>query len=696
MNFKQIRASRKGGSYKIYKLPVGSMFIPSTQTELRKKYGVLKVNNCNLRAFRLKEEEYIVQNTKNGEIYKCSKKDILDKFESKYGEDLNIQLRKATRHIDRLFDKLVYDKNGRDYIIDGVEARLNSRACSIMHNIKFGFNAFGKLICSVDNKEKYTIEQFKAEFDNRYLPSELKAINTSKEMFDISSLIKNTISDSIDFMSAFREYSEHKYAGSVLNYFGLPNIEICGNDIKYDKLIFRVELKGGYGYLYSDNKMLYKNGTCKFAEALVLMFGLQDIAEIGISGRIGIAAEDIQILDEYKQDSTSFNKAISKIMNGDKNVSLNDYIKSLYLYQLIGSNSVYPGTVLFRGGFKHGDRCGFKSLSLCMPVAFGFAHETDEIGFIKTNNGMSILATGLSGKTKMDEAECILNAEYTYSPSDSTGIKCLNIRKEEYIDDIINNSNNIYKLVVQLLRDNVIRNYLSLESVIENSIKFRWIYSSIDAYMTLILYKDYIKIDGNNTWMSITDTNLIRQAIRKEIDDNLERGMYYAETCSIVRNIMVSVQAILARYRVDVMFRCKDRELQIIETHYKLEIHERIGRDTKIIYSQDKTKVDYSAVIEAIAVRLLNTYGLSKVGYIQDVLEQNKWYLDLDEIYRYPDRIKIHKNNMYYDIYSQENKVFIRDEHDKNVLNITLNFGSKGRLNEINCRNMIMSAVKSL
>lgn len=51
---------------------------------------------------------------------------------------------------------------------------------------------------------------------------------------------------------------------------------------------------------------------------------------------------------------------------------------------------------------------------------------------------------------------------------------------------------------------------------------------------------------------------------------------------------------------------------------------------------------------------------------------------------------------MYYDIYSQENKVFIRDEHDKNVLNIILNFGSKGRLNEINCRNMIMSAVKSL
>lgn len=51
---------------------------------------------------------------------------------------------------------------------------------------------------------------------------------------------------------------------------------------------------------------------------------------------------------------------------------------------------------------------------------------------------------------------------------------------------------------------------------------------------------------------------------------------------------------------------------------------------------------------------------------------------------------------MYFDIYNQENKVLIKDEHDKDVLNITLNFGNNGRLNEMKCRNMIMSAVKSL
>lgn len=55
--------------------------------------------------------------------------------------------------------------------------------------------------------------------------------------------------------------------------------------------------------------------------------------------------------------------------------------------------------------------------------------------------------------------------------------------------------------------------------------------------------------------------------------------------------------------------------------------------DTKILYSNDKTKVNYSYVVEGIALRILNTYGLSKMGYIQDVIEQSKINLGIDEKY---------------------------------------------------------------
>lgn len=127
-----------------------------------------------------------------------------------------------------------------------------------------------------------------------------------------------------------------------------------------------------------------------------------------------------------------------------------------------------------------------------------------------------------------------------------------------------------------------------------------------------------------------------------------------------------------------------------------MEILEGVGTDTRILYNKDKTKVNYNDVVEGIAVRLLSTYGLSKVGYIQDVLEQNKLDLGIDEVYRYPDRLKIHKNNMYFDIYNQENKVLIKDEYDKDILNITLNFGSNGHLNKIQYRENLLEAVKSL
>lgn len=70
--------------------------------------------------------------------------------------------------------------------------------------------------------------------------------------------------------------------------------------------------------------------------------------------------------------------------------------------------------------------------------------------------------------------------------------------------------------------------------------------------------------------------------------------------------------------------------------------------------------------------------------------------LGIAEVYRYLDRIKIHKNNMYFDIYNQENKVLIKDKYDKDVLNITLSFCNNGHLDEGQCREDLLVAIKSL
>lgn len=51
---------------------------------------------------------------------------------------------------------------------------------------------------------------------------------------------------------------------------------------------------------------------------------------------------------------------------------------------------------------------------------------------------------------------------------------------------------------------------------------------------------------------------------------------------------------------------------------------------------------------------------------------------------------------MYFDIYNQENKVLIKDEYDKDILSITLSFGSNGHLNKIQCREELLVAVKGL
>lgn len=51
---------------------------------------------------------------------------------------------------------------------------------------------------------------------------------------------------------------------------------------------------------------------------------------------------------------------------------------------------------------------------------------------------------------------------------------------------------------------------------------------------------------------------------------------------------------------------------------------------------------------------------------------------------------------MYFDIYNQENKILIKDEYDKDILNIALSFGSNGHLDEGQCREKLLEAIKSL
>ena len=86
----EIYVNRKGGAYKLYKFPAGTVYIPNTQSELVKKYNVLCIpgtqeyerltTNCNYLAsiFALSSNEYIVQNISSGVVYKDTLENIRD------------------------------------------------------------------------------------------------------------------------------------------------------------------------------------------------------------------------------------------------------------------------------------------------------------------------------------------------------------------------------------------------------------------------------------------------------------------------------------------------------------------------------------------------------------------------------------------------------------------------------------------
>lgn len=738
----EIYVNRKGGAYKLYKFPAGTVYIPNTQSELVKKYNVLCIpgtqeyerltTNCNYLAsiFALSSNEYIVQNISSGVVYKDTLENILNIFDDKGGEGLQSKINNSRKIVSSAFGKIFYDTYGNDSIVDGIDIRVKSSMCNVLNHVRLARNEFGKVVALVNNKDIYDLDRFRADFDNRRIPIEFRKIGRTN-IIDLSSILKAGIAGKCDLLHEIKEYTDKMYNRSILKYFSIdkPVVDINASTIEFDPdnlaMKFKIELKNGNIYLLHHKDTVLISRLSSITDSYKCMFGLSDIESAGITGDIATTAEDVELVNEYRNGSDKLNRVIREIINGDIGVAAEDlktYVSAIYLYNLVSKCHLKSNATLFRGNIndKVQNDCAFKSLSFCMPIALNFAKgNVKDLGYIKAGRDTSLMATSLSpiveGQRRY-EAECILNANYTLKLAKENygGINYYNIANNEYADTIVKYSasgvNPIASIAYSIVTDLFISNYLALYNITGNTIVLKWIYSKDDRYERLKVYANGtieidtrdIRIDKKASFVNSTDR--VREILHKIIGIRLRLGMTYRDSCNLGRNILTSVQAMTCRYGlvaidnhangIDEIIYNRSNGIRVKEVSTEIYIIEKFNdRERKVRFS--KSSIHTRSLAESLALDVLKYAGVNRLDFVYGELDRNKYVCDISDIYKYRDKIKIVKNNNYYDIISSGNNLTIKNEYDKVVAKHTLVFGHN-RLEYKECLSGLLSVVKKL
>lgn len=739
----EIYVNRKGGAYKLYKFPTGTVYIPNTQSELAKKYNLLCIpgtqeyerltTNCNYLAsiFALSSNEYIVQNMSSGVVYKDTLENILNTFDDKGGEDLQSKINSSRKIVSSAFGKIFYDNYGNDFIIDGIDIKVKSNLCNVLNHVRLTRNEFGKVVALINNKDIYDLDRFKADFDNRRIPIELRKIGKTNTI-DLSSILRAGIAGKCDLMHEIKEYTDKMYNRSVLKYFSIdkPVVDTVTSTIEFDPdnlaMKFKIELKNGNIYLLHHKDIVMISRLSNITDSYKCMFGLSDIESAGITGDIATTAEDVELVNEYRNGSDKLNRVIREIINGDIGVAAKDlktYVSAIYLYNLVSRCHLKNNAILFRGNIndKVQNDCAFKSLSFCMPIALNFAKgNVKNLGYIKAGINTSLMATSLSpiveGQRRY-EAECILNANYTLKLAKENygGINYYSIANNEYADTVVRYSaygvNPIASIAYSIVTDPFISNYLALYSITGNIIVLKWIYSKDDRYERLKVYENGtieidtrdIRTDRKDSFVKGTDG--VRGILHKIIGIRLSFGMTYRDSCNIGRNILTSVQAMTCRYGLvaidnhangidEIMFN-RDNGIRVKEGSTEIHIIEKFN-DKERKGRWLKSSINTRDLAEGLALDALNYASVNRLDFVYDELSRNAYACDISDIYKYKDKIKIVKNDSYYDIASSGNNLTIENEYNKAVAKHTLVFGHNNRLEYMKCLSGLLNVVKKL
>lgn len=197
----------------------------------------------------------------------------------------------------------------------------------------------------------------------------------------------------------------------------------------------------------------------------------------------------------------------------------------------------------------------------------------------------------------------------------------------------------------------------------------------------------------------------MRGILHKIIGIRLSFGMTYRDSCNIGRNILTSVQAMTCRYGLvaidnhangidEIMFN-RDNGIRVKEGSTEIHIIEKFN-DKERKGRWLKSSINTRDLAEGLALDALNYASVNRLDFVYDELSRNAYACDISDIYKYKDKIKIVKNDSYYDIASSGNNLTIENEYNKVVAKHTLVLGHNNRLEYMKCLSGLLNVVKKL
>lgn len=709
----QTKAKLKRGNYKLFKLPNKSLFInnsdmmPTNQVIL---YGtpdyrnIYKSDSYMIDIFTLKDDEVIIFNCDNRKLFKDTISNVNNMYELNDGTSIIEGIAKYKINIDYAFGVNYYDKNGSDYIINGMPINIKNSLCNMVTDVKFVKNIFGKVIALLDNHTTYDLDRFKAEFDNRYLPKVVrydeileyskddKSNSYDKLIDSLFSIYIFNIKNTAAILNIIRMYISNSYSTSVLKYYNIPKpeLDIRTGTLKYTFLsydmLFKIKVNrqmlislyykndAGKSELIIDNKNL--TSFYKHIKQFFALYNKDNILEL-IPKHLSLVGAEI--LNDYKKSSGDYNKIINKISEKSEkrlsNIDIGQYINTLYLFNLISKCKINTEHILFRGKIKDNESIRFRSLSFALPVALYHGKTIKNVAIIKCNKGGAVLTNSTSEYSH--EAELVLNADYTLHKQDN-----ILIAKQEMIN-VKTFYTRVMILANKIIYDRLLSNYLYLYSADDEKLRLEGIHSELsiniefltNKSLAIVSYKDNQKVEFD---IDAYDSMLCN--IKSYVLYCVRNGMEIQKYRIVHKNIAMNTQSLLLSIGIIVSLSVHDGYIDIIvnkDNFIRIRNCPYISitnSNMEEIYSTRNKEIDTDSLAVNCAFYILNNYKVSYIKYIKYLTNYINELLNIEIKSSSNNKLQIKINNKYYNIYDGFKKIYIKNKLNKILAEVELTF----------------------
>lgn len=712
--FIQTKAKLKRGKYKLFKLPSKSLFINNTDmmpTNQVILYGtpdyknIYKIDSYLIDIFTLKDDEVIIFNCDNRKLFKDTISNINNMYELNDGTSIIEGIAKYKINIDYAFGVNYYDKNGSDYIINGMPINIKNSLCNIVMDVKFVKNRFDKVIALLDNHTTYDLDRFRAEFDNRYLPKVVrydeileyskddKSNSYDKLIDSLFSVYIFNINTTAAILNIIRMYISNTYSTSVLKYYNIPKPElnIRTGTLKYTFLscdmLFKIKVNrqmlvslfykndAGKSELIIANKNL--TSFYKYIKQFFALYNKDTILEL-IPKHLSLVGAEI--ISDYKKSSDDYNKIINKISEkrGKRlsNTDIGQYINTLYLFNLISRCKMNTEHILFRGKIQDNESIRFRSLSFALPVALYHGKTIKDVAIIKCKKGDSAVLTNSTSEYS-HEAELILNADYTLHKQDNI----LDTQKE--VINVKTFYTRVMILANKIIHDRLLSNYLYLYYADDKKLRLEGIHSELSINIEFLTNKSLAIVsyrDNRKVEFDIDAYDSILCNIKSYVLYCIRNGMEIQNYRIVHSNIAMNIQSLLLSIGIDVHLKISNAYIDVIvnkDNFIRIRSCSSVSiTDNGIeeIYSSTYKEIDTDSVANECAFYILNNYKVSYIKYIKYLTNYINELLNIEIASNSNNKLQIKLNNKYYNIYDGFKKIYIKNKLNTILSEVDLTF----------------------